>query len=163
VPFTQLADPTLLPLLVAKGREGVQVRVLVARAEADLAPLLDLLTVQVRVGDPRHTIHRADDQLLLGISDIAPTREPRPVLHVRRELTDGLFDRLLDSYELEWDDADPIDSPGTLAEHAAEHETEREHDRDRFDTAPEVDEPDEPQDPQATPGPPPRRWPRRPQ
>lgn len=155
---TQLADPTLLALLTDRARAGVRIRVLVARVAADLAPLLDLPGVQLRSGGPDYTIHRGDGQLLLGLAGVTPNIEPRPVLHVHRRTTDGLFDRLLDSYEAEWEDAQPIVTATELDQLVSELEAQLEEDRRELEDHPDEDPADQPQ-PQSDP--PPRRWPRR--
>lgn len=159
-PSTQLADHTLLTLLADKARGGVRIRLLVGRVERDLAPLLDLPGIQLRAGGPHHTIHRADDHLLLGLAAVTPAIEPRPVLHVQRRAAGGLFDRLLQSYEIEWDDADPITTSAQLDRLADEIEAEREEDLRELEDHADNLEPDALEE---NAGPPPRRWPRRPQ
>ena len=138
----------------------MRIRVLVGRVDRDLAPLLDLPGVELGAGGPQHTIHRADDQLLLGLAAVTPTIQPRPVLHIHRRTTGGLFDRLLESYEIEWDDAEPITTSAQLHQLAAEIEAEREEDLRELEDHPDEDEPDALEE---NAGPPPRRWPRRPQ
>lgn len=158
-PATQLADPTLIDLLTAKAHAGVAIRVLVGHAERHLAPLLDLPGVQLATGGPQHTIHRADDHLLLGLGAITPASAPRPVLHIHRHTTGGLFDRLLEAFQDELDNAHPIATTTELDQLVDEIEAEREEDLRELEEDPD-DEPADPPPPIA--GPAPRRWPRRP-
>ena len=165
-PSTQLGDPGLLSLLIAKAREGVQVRVLLSRLDPDLADLPDIPTLELRSGTCGHTIHRADDQLLLGITGIVYGNELRPVLHVTRQVSGGLFDRLLDRYQTDWRDAELIESPETLAELLADAELDRERVREELEDHADAevsDESEESEESEPEPGPPPRRWPGRPQ
>ena len=103
-PVRLAIDPTALDLLHAKHREGVTVRVFLAGAPSD-ATLTGEPTFEIRFGRPAHAIYRADDQILLAINGIDPATGPRPVLHVQRRVTDGIFDRLAASFQAAWDAA----------------------------------------------------------
>jgi len=166
----------LVDALLDRAQRGCQVRVLTYQPSRELYPLIgdDRIELLVFEAPPGHTMIRAGDQMLVTFSFVGDAGEPPPLLQLRRQTDGGLFDRLIEHYEL-------------LAEHVQEIITDRQQLDDYLIDEDEEDEEDDqddddcddddthtdhegtPTEPQPTGDhgsvpdepPAPRRWPRR--
>jgi hypothetical protein len=67
---------------------------------------------------------RADDEMLLVLMSIRSTRDVPPVIHLRRHVDGGLFDRLADDFDDNWHRAAPLTSPEQMDAYLADTELE---------------------------------------
>jgi lambda repressor-like predicted transcriptional regulator len=157
---TLLLIPGLLDALHRRALDGCEVRVLTAAPLHELGPLIGQDGVELRIATaPPATasaLIRAGDTMLL----IIPLADPGlpPLLSLRRQNDEGIFDRLTHHFQTLWDTAATITSPTQLTEpQPAPHgPTNQPHDLESAGHA-------RPQEKPATPTTEaPRRWPRRP-
>jgi len=153
----------LTELLIQKGRQAVQVRIMVARTTPQLAALLDQPGLELRVIEPdeHQAIHRYDDQMLTTLPLRGEADDPPPLLHIRRKGTGGLFDRFAAHCEGSWEHAVPLNSEVDLQIYLSQDDPGSDQSAEPEGLPTQVTQP------AATPsmGSPvsaPRRWPRRP-
>lgn len=110
-----------------------------------------------------HAIHRYDHEMLVTLRLAAAEEPAPPMLHLRRQGSGGLFDRLARHYDSLWrTDGQPITTAHDLEQHILEEggtraaSDERGGDRPRPERARSLTRSEEP-----APGSG-RRWPRRP-
>jgi transcriptional regulator with XRE-family HTH domain len=158
------SGPGLVELVRIRAANGCRIRLITEGPDERLEPLLGVDAVEVRAtpAGENHVLFRADDELLLLLARIGSTDVSAPVIHLRREVDDGLFDRLAEDFDDRWLRATPLTSREQLHAYLADTELapgpEPEH-------LPEADPPSAPapaRPPEASPADAPRRWPRRP-
>jgi hypothetical protein len=102
---------------------------------------------------------RVDDEMLLVLTRIGSAGTSPPLIYIRRQADDGLFDRLAEDFETRWLQATPLASREQLHAYLADTKPQAR-------TGPEPDsDPVRVPTPEASPMPladAPRRWPRRP-
>jgi hypothetical protein len=165
--YRLLSRPGIPQLLAEKARSGCQVRILLVEPGPYLVALFGVPGVEVRGldGPERQTIHRADEQILLGLSLIGEIDPPPPLLHLHRQGPDGIFDRLAGYYDYLFVHAgDPIeteqDIDAYLADDQYDSEPEDAEDGPEAHSGPATGRASEPVSP--SPAQTARRWPRRP-
>jgi transcriptional regulator with XRE-family HTH domain len=149
----------LIPTCRTSAANGCRVRLIIEDADESVEPLLGVDAIEVRASDADedHILFRADDELQVVLTRIGSAGASPPVLHLRRQADDGLFDRFVEDFENRWHEATPLASREQLRAYLADSEPGPEPEPE---SAP-VPVPT----PEASPRPPadaPRRWPRRP-
>ena len=155
-----LESPDLTDLLLAKARQGCQVRIIVSTPDLSLRPLIGHQQIEIKLipAPPDPVIHRVDDQMLLSLSLDDEGDQPPVLLHVRERRAPGLFDRLARYCEHAWEHAsEAFATQGDLDNYLCEHDLDARPADDAQGTA-AVEE-----DLSQAAETPPRRWPRRPQ
>ncbi len=160
------SGPGLVELVRISAANGCRIRLITEDPDERLEPLLGVDTIEVRAtpAGESHVLFRADDELLLLLARIGSTDVSAPVIHLRREVDDGLFDRLAEDFDDRWLKATPLTSREQLHAYLADTELapgpEPEH-------LPEADPRSAraplrpPEAPTASPADAPRRWPGR--
>jgi hypothetical protein len=154
-----LATPGVPQLLAAKTTHGCAVRILLSDTREHIAALLDHPGVEVRLlGVPAGSgIRRFDDELLLTLDLVGGDADQAPLVHVRRKVSHGVFDRLAEYFSGLWEhDSEPLQPGFDLVPEEDEIEG-AEPDADARRSVPAPPEPG-PGKPSATPA---RRWPGR--
>ncbi|MGH3261530.1 MAG: hypothetical protein ACRDNS_05995 [Trebonia sp.] len=151
----------LIPTCRTSAANGCRVRLIIEDADESVEPLLGVDAIEVRASDADedHILFRADGELQVVLTRIGSAGASPPVLHLRRQADDGLFDRFVEDFENRWREATPLASREQLHAHLADTELEP-----GPESEPESDPVPVPT-PQASPMPladAPRRWPRRP-
>ena len=168
-----LAPIGLSELLLAKARDGCQVRILVCEPDGSLTALLAVPGIEIRRSEiqERPIIHRVDDDSLawVTLTTAEETDQPPMLLHIRRDQAPGMFDRLADHYEDAWKLSEPIQTASDIEHYFVEVDGDSE-DADDDEGGPPPDH--SPTPPPAAPpaaepvsrpaASPPRRWPGRP-
>jgi hypothetical protein len=127
-----LNRPGLPELLADKAHRGCRVRILVTEPGAYLTPLLGTPGIEVRAvdGTDPQTIHRIDDQILIGLSLIGEIDPPPPLLHLRRHAPDQLFDRLTAYYDYLWEHVgEPIETEQDIDAYQSDNDELKASDR----------------------------------
>jgi transcriptional regulator with XRE-family HTH domain len=155
------SQPALVELLRASATNGLQARIIIQDPDEEIEPLLGIDAIEIRASPPRenHILHRADDEMLLVLTRIGSASASPPILHLRRQVDGGLFDRLAEDFEDRWLVAEPLISREQLHGYLADTKPQT-----RTEPEPESDPVPVPA-PEASPMPladAPRRWPRRP-
>lgn len=151
------SQPALVELLRASATNGFQARVLIEDPDEQIEPLLGIDAIEIRASPSRenHVLHRADDEMLLALTDIGSAGASPPILHLRRQVDGGLFDRLSEDFEDRWLAAEPLASRKQLHGYLA-------NTKPQARTEPEPESDPVPEASAMPPADAPRRWPRRP-
>ncbi len=142
---------------------GGRVRLILEDPDESVEPLLGVDAIEVRASGAgeEHILFRADDEMLVVLTRIGSAGASPPVMHLRRQADDGLFDRLVEDFENRWLEATQLTSSEQLHAYLADTALEPEHSPQADPlSAPAPARP--PEAPTASPADAPRRWPRRP-
>lgn len=153
----------LVELLRTRAADGCRIRLITEDPDERIEPLLGLDAIEVR-GSPAgedHVFYRADDEMVLLLTRIGSPDTPAPVIHLRRQVDDGLFDRLAEDFDDRWLEATPVTSREQLHAYLADTELEPGPEPEHSPEADPRSAPAPSQPPEA-PADAPRRWPRRP-
>lgn len=115
-----LVAPGVSELLVAKASDACQIRILVSEPGRYLVSLIGQPGIEISVLEtfPRQTIQRTDEQMLLTIILAGEPADDGPLLHLRRTMDNGLFDRYVGHFDDLWEnDSEPIETDADLARH----------------------------------------------
>jgi transcriptional regulator with XRE-family HTH domain len=150
-------------LVIQKAQQGVSVRIMVVETTSGLASLLGQPGIELRVIEPgeHQSVHRYDDQMLITLPLVGDPDDPPPLIHIRRKGTGGLFDRLAGHIKDSWEHGTPLNSEADLRYYLAEDEVDPDPDGHPAGIDSRFREPATTA-PAPSPGPVPRRWPRRP-
>lgn len=157
-----LQPAAMTELLLAKARDGVQVRIMVSEPGQHLTPLVGQQGIELRAVDPddHHILHRYDNAMLLTLPLPGELDEPPALLHIQRRGPDGLFDRYAAYYQDTWENgSDPLATEADIEDYLHddfdedEPQVEQDIDTNAGDTAAAIHE---------APAPVARHWPRRP-
>jgi lambda repressor-like predicted transcriptional regulator len=154
------ADERALPrLLGVAAATGCRVRVIVEIPDQQIEPVLGIDTIEVRASftTEGHILCRADEEMILVPTSIHSISGPPPMIHLRRAVDGGMFDRLADDFDANWLQATPLTSSEQLDAYLADAELEVSADPEQADPLPARS----PEAPNGSPGDAPRRWPRR--
>jgi len=161
------SGPGLVELFRTSAANGCRVRLIIEDPDERLEPLLGVDAIEVRASraGEDHLLFRLDDEMLLVLTRIGSADASAPVIHLRRQADDGLFDRLAEDFDDRWLEATPLASREQLHAYLADTELEPgpepEHSPEADPLlAPAPSRP--PEAPTASPADAPRRWPRRP-
>jgi transcriptional regulator with XRE-family HTH domain len=146
---------------------GCRVRLIIEDPDERVQPLLGVDAIEVRASraGEDHVFFRADDEMLVVLVHIGSAGASPPVIHLRRQADDGLFDRLVEDFENRWLKASPLATREQLHAYLADTELELGPEPEH---SPEAGPPSAtaparpPAAPTASPADAPRRWPRRP-
>jgi transcriptional regulator with XRE-family HTH domain len=149
----------LTRLLRAAVATGLPVRVIIGAPVHAAEPLFDIDTIEMRASATReeNVLLCADDQMLLVLISMRSVKDAAPVIHLRRRVDGGLFDRLVDEFDAKWLQAAQLTSPEQLAVSLAGTELASDADFVQDDILPS----EEPARPPEASTERPRRWPRR--
>jgi transcriptional regulator with XRE-family HTH domain len=161
------SGPGLIPLFRTSAANGCRVRLIIEDPDERVEPLLGVDAIEVRGsrGGEDHVLFRADDEMLLVLTRIGSAGASPPVIHLRRQADDGLFDRLVEDFDDRWLEATPLASREQLHAYLADAELEPgpEPEHSPVDDPPSAPAPARPPEaPTVPPADAPRRWPRRP-
>lgn len=169
----QIVNPYLGPRtdlpeqLRISAANGCRIRLITENPDERVEPLLGVDAIEVRasrVGE-HHVFFRGDDEMLLLLTDIGSAGAASPILHLRRQVAGGLFDRLVEDFDDRWLRATPLTSRDQLHAYLANAELEPGPEPEHLPEADPRSAPAPlrpPEAPTASPADAPRRWPRRP-
>lgn len=156
----------LVELLRTRAADGCRIRLITEDPDERIEPLLGVDTIEVR-GSPAgedHVFFRADDEMVHLLTRIGSPDTWAPVIHLRRQVDDGLFDRLAEDFDDRWLEATPVTSRDQLHAYLADTEHEPSPESEQL-SEPDPPSPQAPSQPSETPtassGDAPRRWPGR--
>jgi transcriptional regulator with XRE-family HTH domain len=146
---------------------GCRVRLIIEDPDERVEPLIGVDAIEVRAScaGEDHVFFRADDEMLVVLIRIGSAGVSPPVIHLRRQADDGLFDRLVEDFENRWLEATPLASREQLYPYLADTELEPGSEPEHSPEADPLLAPATARPPEAPIAPPadaPRRWPRRP-
>ena len=159
--------PGLVELFRTSAAKGCRIRLITEDPDERVEPLLGVDAIEVRASraGEDHVLFRADDEMLLVLTRIGSAGASPPVIHLRRQADDGLFDRLVEDFDDRWLEATPLASREQLHAYLADAEFEPGHEPEHPPEADPLSAPapsTPPEAPTASPADAPRRWPRRP-
>ena len=160
------SGPGLIDMVRASAANGCRIRLITEDPDERLKLLVGVDAIEVRASPAGedHVLVRADDEMLHLLRRIGPAEASSPIIHLRRQTDNGLFDRLVEDFEDRWLKATPLASCEQL--HAYLTDTERQPGQEP-EHLPEADPrsaraPLRPTEaPTASPADAPRRWPGR--
>jgi hypothetical protein len=160
------SDSGLVELFPAGAPNECRVRLMIEEPDERVEPLLGVDAIEVRAppAGEDHILIRVDDEMLLVFKRIGPAGTSPPVIHLHRQVDNGLFDRLAKDFDARWLDATALSSREQL--HAYLDDTEHEP-SSASEQLPESDPPSPrapsptSKTPTAPSGDAPRRWPGR--
>jgi len=158
------SGPGLVELLRTSAANGCRVRLIIIEdLDERVEPLLGVDAIEVRASPAgeSYLLVRLDDEMLLVLRGIGSPGASPPIIHLRRQVDDGLFDRLAEDFEDRWLEATPVTNRDQL--HAYHAATDLEPGRES-EHSPEADPQSAPapSQPPEAPVDAPRHWPRRP-
>jgi transcriptional regulator with XRE-family HTH domain len=153
----------LVELVRTSAANGCRIRLITEDPDERLEPLLGVDAIEVRASPAGedHVFFRADDEMLLVLTRIGSAGASAPVIHVRRQADDGLFDRLVEDFDDRWLEATPLASREQLHAYLADTKLEPGPEPEHSPKADPLSAP-APARPPGAPADAPRRWPRRP-
>ncbi|MGI8713373.1 MAG: hypothetical protein ACR2NR_09360 [Solirubrobacteraceae bacterium] len=160
------SDSGLVELFRAGGPNGCRVRLMIEEPDERVEPLLGVDAIEVRASPAGedHIFFRVDDEMLLVLKRIGPAGTSPPLIHLHRQVDDGLFDRLAKDFDARWLKATPLTSREQLHAYLADTEHEPSPESEQL-SEPDPPSPQAPSQPSETPiassGDAPRRWPGR--
>lgn len=116
----------LVELFRTRAADGCRIRLITEDPDERIEPLLGVDAIEVR-GSPAgedHVFFRADDEMVLLLTRIGSPDTWAPVIHLRRQVDDGLFDRLAEDFDDRWLEATPVTSRDQLHAYHADTELE---------------------------------------
>jgi lambda repressor-like predicted transcriptional regulator len=155
-------DSGLVEMFRTGAPNGCRVSLMIGDPDERVEPLLGIDAIEVRASPAGvdHILFRADDEMLLVLTRIGSAGTSPPVIHLHRQIDDGLFDRLAKDFDTRWIEATPLTSGEQLPAYLADPKHEPSRERDQFPGTAPQSRPSE--TPTALRGEAPRRWPRRP-
>jgi transcriptional regulator with XRE-family HTH domain len=155
-------DAGLVEMFRTGAPNGCRVHLMIGDLDERVEPLLGNDEIEVRASPARvdHILFCADDEMLLVLTRIGSAGTSPPVIHLRRQADDGLFDRLTNDFDKRWLEATPLTSSEQLLAYLADREHAPSREPDQLPGTGPQSPPSE--TPTASPGEAPRRWPRRP-
>jgi transcriptional regulator with XRE-family HTH domain len=161
------SQPGLAELLRERGADGCLVRIIIEDPDERVEALFGIDAIEVRASPAGedHVLYRSDEQILLVLRRLSSSGESPPVIHLRRLVDGGLFDRLADDFEDRWPQATRLASREQLHAYLADTELEpwtEPHQPPAAKPPPPTAPTRPPVTPAASPADAPRRWPRRP-
>ncbi|MGI8429282.1 MAG: hypothetical protein ACR2OB_08250 [Solirubrobacteraceae bacterium] len=160
------SGPGLIDVVRTSAANGCRIRLITEDPDERLEPLLGVDAIEVRASPAGedHILVRADDEMLHMLTRIGPAEASSPIIHLRRQADNGLFDRLVEDFENRWLKATPLASREQLHAYLANAEIEPGPERELPPEADPLSAPtpsSPPQAPTASPADAPRRWPGR--
>lgn len=160
------SDSGLVELFRAGAPNGCRVRLVIEEPDERVEPLLGVDAIEVRASPAGedHILFRVDDEMLLVFKRIGPAGTSPPVIHLHRQVDNGLFDRLAENFDARWLKATPLTSRDQLNAYLDDTEHKPSPESEQL-PEPDPPSPQAPSQPSQTSTAPsadaPRRWPGR--